>query len=96
MTIKSELLKQGDFKADTRVIDHDNKKLKLSSVLAKITDFSQSELMKKSLKELQQMRKKHDQSFSQVSQDKTLQEKTGGVIRRRGGGIAKRGFGIAK
>ena len=64
----------------------------LASILAKVTDFSQSELMEKSLAELKKMKKRRLQDFSQVASE----NKTGGIIRRRGGGIAKRGFGIAK
>jgi hypothetical protein len=64
----------------------------LASILAKVTDFSQSELMEKSLAELQKMKKLKGQDFAQVASG----NKTGGVIRRRGGGIAKRGMGIAK
>ncbi len=64
----------------------------LASILAKVTDFSQSELMEKSLAELKRMKKRRLQDFAQVASG----NKTGGVIRRRGGGIAKRGMGIAK
>ena len=93
MSIKSERIQQDNFKADKKVRDQQNtQKMKLASMLEKITGLSKKELMKKSLEELRMMKKVKGQEFAQVASE----NKTGGVIRRRGGGIAKRGFGIAK
>ena len=93
MSIKSKLIQQGNFKTDTKVRDYENnQRMKLASILEKITGLSLKELMKKPLHELQMMKKLKGQEYAQVASE----NKTGGVIKRRGGGIAKRGFGLAK
>ena len=93
MRCKSKLILQGLLKPDPNVRDYENnQRMKLASILEKITGLSLKELMKKPLHELQMMKKLKGQEYAQVASE----NKTGGVIKRRGGGIAKRGFGIAK